>query len=352
MSSTISHLGELSRDGVFIHDLDHKKFKYVNKALADIFEVTPALILEQPKVLLPFIRSDDSVHMNNRYHDLLKDKVITNAEFALHLSNGRVKFLCLDAFVLDKENYITGFLKDITRSREHEDYIINYGAKKDTLLDMMAHNLYGPLALSQNILTWMQKTYKDNVPAEIFSQLQLIESNTQECLDIINDFLREEHMESEHIFVKKTRFDLLDRIAVTLEKLMATNKNKKFKLVTNLKNLHITTDSVKFFQIIHNLLSNAIKFTPEHGMIEIIVEEHKNSFIIRIKDNGIGIPPEMHPMLFEKNSRASRKGLNKEFSSGMGLYIVKTLVTLLDGKVYFESEENKGSTFSVEFPKE
>lgn len=352
MLSTISHLGELSRDGVFIYDLEQKKFDYVNKALAEIFEVTPELILDQPKVLLPFVRSEDSVHMNNRYHDLLKDKVITNAEFALHLSDGRVKFLCLDAFVLDKENYITGFLRDITRSREHEDYIINYGAKKDTLLDMMAHNLYGPLALSQNILTWMQKTYKDNVPAEIFSQLQLIESNTQECLDIINDFLREEHMESEHIFVKKTRFDLLDRIAVTLEKLMATNKNKKFKLVTNLKNLHITTDSVKFFQIIHNLLSNAIKFTPEHGLIEIIVEEQENSFIIRVKDNGIGIPTEMQPLLFEKNTRASRKGLNREFSSGMGLYIVKKLVALLDGKVYFESEENKGSTFSVEFPKE
>jgi two-component system sensor histidine kinase VicK len=109
---------------------------------------------------------------------------------------------------------------------------------------------------------------------------------------------------------------------------------------------------VKFFQIIHNLISNAIKFTHDNGEIDIIVEEREGSFVISVRDNGIGIPGDMHDKLFSKNTPAGREGLNNERSSGMGLHIVQMLVGLLNGKVWFKSEENNGSTFSIELPKE
>jgi two-component system sensor histidine kinase VicK len=145
---------------------------------------------------------------------------------------------------------------------------------------------------------------------------------------------------------------VLERIAATMEKLIVTNKSKHFRLITDLKNLNISTDSVKFFQIIHNLISNAIKFTPDNGEIDIIVEERENSFVFSVRDNGIGIPVSMHDKLFSKNTPASREGLNKEKSSGLGLHIVQMLAGLLNAKVSFQSEENKGSTFSIEIPKE
>ncbi|HEX6192972.1 MAG TPA: HAMP domain-containing sensor histidine kinase [Chitinophagaceae bacterium] len=352
MQDAIRHIGELSEDGFFLYDLNNGKFNYINKPFAEIFNSDQQLLLEQPRLVLPFIRSEDSFYLKHRYKDLIQDKTISNAEFRLHYSNGVVKHLACDAYLINDAKYIAGIVKDYTKNKEHEDYIVNYGAKKDTLLDMMTHNLSGPLNLSQNILRWMQQTYKDKMPGEIYSELHLIQSNIQECLDIINDFLREEHMESERIYVKKSRFDVLDRIMATLEKMVATNKNKKFRLLTDLQNLDINTDSVKFFQIIHNLVSNAIKFTPDGGEIDIIVKEMEKTFIISVRDNGIGIPKELQARLFDKRTPSGRDGLNKEASTGMGLHIVQMLVTLLEGRVWFESEDGKGSTFSIELPKE
>jgi two-component system sensor histidine kinase VicK len=347
----IRRIGEISRDGVFIYDPEKGVFEYINDAFAKLFDFNKEELKDQPGLIFPLIRSEDSYYLRHRVAELEKDKCISNVEFRIYFKDGSIKHLSCDAYQMT-ESFWIGFIKDISKEKEHEDYIIDYGAKKDTLLDMMTHNLSGPLNLSQNILRWMQTTYKDKTPGEVSSQLHLIQDNTKQCLEIVNDFLKQEHLESERIYVKKTRFDLLERIIATMDKLVETNKNKKFTLITNLKNLNINTDAVKFFQAIHNLISNAIKFTPDHGLIEVLVEETDSTFIIRVRDNGIGIPLRLQPTLFDRRTVSGRNGLNKEASTGLGLSIVKRLVGLLDGRIWFESEENKGSVFSIELPKD
>lgn len=352
MYSDIKRIGELSTDGVFIYNIQSAKFLYVNDAFAKILHVKTEALLEQPRLLLPFIQSEDFYYLQQCFAKLQKNNSVTLTEFRLHFADATIVHLLCDAYLLEDVNTVIGFAKDVTKEKQHEDYIINYGAKKDTLLDMMTHNLSGPLLLSKNILTWIQQTYKDKTPGEISAQLRLIQETTQQCLDIVDDFLKEEHLESERIYIRKTRFDVLARIIETLDKLIATNKNKKFRVITELENVNIHTDSVKFFQIIHNLVSNAIKFTPENGEIDIIVEERETSFVFRVRDNGIGIPTRLHAELFDKRTRSGRNGLNNEVSTGLGLSIVKTLTELLGGRVWFETEEKKGSVFSIELPKD
>jgi two-component system sensor histidine kinase VicK len=349
----IHRIGELSKDGVFIYNIHAKAFAYINDAFAGIFKISKEQLMQHAKLVLPFIRSEDTAYLRHRLTELDQNKIVPNTEFRLHFDDGTVRHLCSNFFLLDNPSFVAGFVQDITKEKEHEDYIINYGAKKDTLLDMMAHNLSGPLHMTQNIIRWVKSSNGNTaVPSDIGKHLELIEENTRHCLEIINDFLKQEHLESEHIFVKKTRFDVLERIIVTVDKLIATNRNKRFQLITELETLNISTDSVKFFQIIHNLVSNSIKFTPPNGEIDIIVEESKRNFIIHIRDNGIGIPARLHPAIFQKRTPAGRIGLNNELSTGLGLSIVKTLVELLGGRIWFESEENKGCRFSVELPKE
>ena len=351
MTQGVQRIGELSKDGVFIYDFKAGEFIYLNQPFASIFDLPAEKIMKQPKLLLPLIRTEDIAYLRHAYADLLRNKTIAGTEFRLGFPDGSIRHLYCDAYMSD-EQVAVGFIKDITKQKEHEDYIANYGAKKDTLLDMMTHNLSGPLHLTQNIIRWMQETYKDKVPGEISSQLRYIQSNTQECVDIINDFLKEEHLESERVYVRKTRFDLLERIVATLDKLVATNKNKKFRLITDLQNLNINADSVKFFQAIHNLVSNSIKFTPDGGQIDIIVEEHPTTFVVRVRDNGIGIPATLHPTIFSRNTLSGRTGLGNEKSSGIGLHIVQMLVSLMEGTVSFESTEGQGAVFSIELPKE
>jgi two-component system, OmpR family, sensor histidine kinase VicK len=350
--SEIKRIGELSNAGVFIYKVDERKFDYINAAFAEIFYISQEDLYAQSRLLLDLIISEDQHYLRSRFSDLIHFGCITSTEFTIKISSGILKHVSCDAYVLDNNTTVIGFVKDVSRIKEHENYIINYGAKKDTLLDMITHNLYGPLNLSQSILRKIEQSYQGEAYKDINAQLQLIRSITGECIDIVSNFLREEHQESERIFIKKSRFDIVDRVRATLVKLVQTNHDKCFTLITKLDNLHINADSVKFFQIVHNLISNAIKFTPEGGQIDITLEEGEEDLVISIKDNGIGIPQAFHPFIFQRNDAVRRPGLKGEKSMGMGLPIVKTLVDLMNGQIWFESVENKGSAFFVRFPKE
>jgi two-component system sensor histidine kinase VicK len=103
---------------------------------------------------------------------------------------------------------------------------------------------------------------------------------------------------------------------------------------------------------VNNLISNAIKWSTTKSQIEIRVEEKSETFSLSVIDTGIGVPEHLQRFLFDKNSRASREGLRGEKSIGLGLYIVKKLVGLMDGQISYSSKEGKGSTFTIEFPKE
>jgi two-component system sensor histidine kinase VicK len=347
----ILRIGKLSHDGVFIYQITNKRFEYFNESFTQIFNVDTDSLSSQLNVLLDLIITEDQHYLKSRYKDLMENGCITSTEFRIRVKD-IIKHISCDAYSFEEGTVIIGFVKDVTRMKEHENYIINYGARKDTLLDMVTHNLYGPLNLTQNIINNVQKTVKQGEFPDVQQQLRFIQDITKECIDIVNNFLRQEHLESEHIFVKKTRFDILEKIRPTLEKLVETNRDKNFHLTTHLDNLYITTDSVKFFQSLHNLVSNAIKFTHSGGNIHIVVDEEEEYFTVSVKDDGIGIPDELKQFIFQRQSHAGRTGLKGERSIGLGLPIVKTLVELMGGKLWFESEEGKGTTFFMRLAKE
>jgi two-component system sensor histidine kinase VicK len=85
--------------------------------------------------------------------------------------------------------------------------------------------------------------------------------------------------------------------------------------------------------------------------VKVKLEETEDYFTLIVEDDGIGIPRHLQPLIFHKYTPAGRTGLQGEKSLGVGLSIVKTLVELMKGTIRFESEENKGTTFFVTFPK-
>ena len=347
----IERIGALSSDGVFIYSVPDKKFLYLNKEFTRIFNESAANLLSNPMLVIKCLKAEDTYYLQKRYQELMQTGTISDTEFRLQYKQADLRHICCDVFAIQHKKTLVGFVKDVTDAKEHEDFIINTGARKDTLLDMVTHNLSGPLYLTKTILESVKRNYVEAGSAPIASEVKMLMETTEECIDIVNDFLREEHQESAHIYVKKTRFDLIEKISATVEKLRVTNPDKRFRLITKLENLNISTDSVKFFQIIHNLLSNAIKFTKANGKIDITVTEQKKNFIIAIKDNGIGIPSKLHPLIFYKRN-GGRQGLKGEKSSGLGLSIARKLIELLDGQIWFQSEENKGAIFYVRLPKE
>jgi len=111
------------------------------------------------------------------------------------------------------------------------------------------------------------------------------------------------------------------------------------------------TDCGKVQQILHNLVSNAVKFTPERGQIEIRARMvDQKTLRVEVADNGPGIPEEDQPMLFEKFYQVDGSLTRKASGTGLGLAICKELVTLLAGRIGFESAPGKGSVFWFEIP--
>jgi signal transduction histidine kinase len=114
----------------------------------------------------------------------------------------------------------------------------------------------------------------------------------------------------------------------------------------------IWCDRVRAMQILTNLLSNAQKYTPQGGSVTVSVSHVRNRPFVqyRVKDTGIGIPPEEHYHLFSRFYRASNAGAADGSGAGLGLAITQSLVKLHGGKIWFESKQGKGTTFFVTFP--
>ena len=111
----------------------------------------------------------------------------------------------------------------------------------------------------------------------------------------------------------------------------------------------IKADYQKFQQILYNLLSNAIKFTPKNGKIEIFSTSNNKNYVLKIKDNGIGIEKKYHNKIFKKFVHLNNVYTKNQNSTGLGLTITKELVKLHNGKITLESKLNKGTTFTMEF---
>ena len=114
--------------------------------------------------------------------------------------------------------------------------------------------------------------------------------------------------------------------------------------------MEIKTDLDAFNNIIQSLVDNAISYTPEKGRVEVIVEQAGSEFVIKVIDTGIGIPKKEQGKIFEKFARASNAKLYKTDGMGLGLFVAFEAAKLLGGKIWFESEENKGATFFVKLP--
>ncbi|MBI5004671.1 MAG: PAS domain-containing protein [Candidatus Lloydbacteria bacterium] len=112
----------------------------------------------------------------------------------------------------------------------------------------------------------------------------------------------------------------------------------------------VTTDKNMLGYVMQNIIANAIEYTNTRGKVSVALEEKSDGVLIKVQDTGIGIPKKEQGRIFEKFFRASNAVTAKPDGSGLGLYIVSGAVKLLGGKIRFESEEGKGTTFFIELP--
>jgi len=132
-----------------------------------------------------------------------------------------------------------------------------------------------------------------------------------------------------------------------LEKSIAYKKNITLDLVLK-EEVQVAADLNMFLIVVRNLVNNAIKFTPEGGKVQVSMEVNHENCFIKIKDNGLGVNKGEQDNLFKLRAH-STFGTNNEKGVGLGLLLCKEFTELQDGKIWYEANEDKGSTFVVSF---
>lgn len=174
----------------------------------------------------------------------------------------------------------------------------------------------------------------------------------QRMVELVNSLLNVSRLELGTFAVDPEPTDIIKTAQSILNELQPSIIKKKIKITPQFdKSLPIIQADPKLLRIIfQNLLSNAVKYTPEEGAISIKINQDTKNILIEVADTGYGIPKQEQPRIFEKLFRAENVRQKDTEGTGLGLYIVKSIITQSGGKIKFKSIENKGTTFYLEIP--
>ncbi len=278
----------------------------------------------------------------------------------------RVKKIYDDVSLLESSSFsskpITTDMKTLTE--EIEKFAQDKKIEIDTLkireeyrrdfLGNVSHELKTPLFTVQGyLLTLLDGAINDKKVREKY--LQRANKGLERLIYIVKDLDLITKLEVGDFNLVKEPFDIIELIKNVFELLEMRAAKKNISLTFDMaytEPIMVQGDPEKIQQVVSNLLVNSIKYGHQNGTTEVSVENLiKNKVIIRVTDNGEGIPKQHIPRLFERFYRVDQSGSRKEGGSGLGLAIVKHIIEAHDEKIYVESEEDVGSEFSFTLEK-
>ena len=244
--------------------------------------------------------------------------------------------------------------RDLELSRAN-DRLQKFDEVKSNFISVVAHQLRTPLSGVEWTLSMLlggdlgplnneQKTFL----------MKSYESNTR-MITLVNDMLVADHIQSGKVHFTFKHLDIVNLIDNVLFEInpQAFKKNISISYKSQFKDLpKVYSDPETLRAVVQNLLENSIKYTMEKGRIEIDIKKDNDHLLVSVADNGIGIPKDQEKNVFEKFFRASNAIKQETDGSGLGLFISKTIIEKNNGKIWFETEEGKGSTFYFTVPLE
>jgi PAS domain S-box-containing protein len=223
--------------------------------------------------------------------------------------------------------------------------------RKDEFLATLAHELRNPLAPIRNGLQLLNMRGVDSETSE--NLLKIMERQVDHLVRLVDDLLNASRVMRGKIELRKEPVQLATIIAHAVEtaNLLIQSQDHQLTIDTPPESLMLEADPVRLTQIIANLLANAAKYTEKGGHIWLTVKSQNGQGIISIRDNGIGVAPDMLPHIFELFVQADHATSRAQGGLGIGLTLVKNLVEMHGGKVEVHSSGlGKGSEFIVRLP--
>ncbi len=221
---------------------------------------------------------------------------------------------------------------------------------KQDVMAMVTHDLRVPLSIIQNFLKFIEDGYYGSVNERGKKFLLGTQRNCSKMLDLTNDLLDSEKIKSGMMKIEKEEIDLAEVVKQSVELLQPAAEDLNVKLVCEAKQLIVLADPKLIARTVTNLVSNAIAYSPRDGIVDVKLVKQGETACVSVTDSGPGIPKDQLEKIFERFHQVSDKAAKRTGGSGLGLAICKLIVELHDGKIWVESEEGKGSTFSFSLP--
>ncbi len=304
------------------------------------------------------VERDDALNQN--ILDLLKiedeyelrDLITQSPELMIYSQNVNGEYISLRvrfALIRRESGFISGLvavLHDTTEQDKEE-------RERRLFVSNVSHELRTPLTSVKSYLEALNEGALTEPVAPDFIKVSLDETNRM--MRMVTDLLHLSRIDNatSHLDVELINFTaFITFILNRFDKMKSQDEEKKYELVRDypINSVWIEIDTDKMTQVIDNILNNAIKYSPDGGKITVSMKTTDDQMILSISDQGLGIPKEDLPKIFDRFYRVDKARSRAQGGTGLGLAIAKEIVKQHKGFIWAKSEYGKGSTFTIVLP--
>lgn len=265
--------------------------------------------------------------------------------------DNQIKVLVSIALILSVASF---FMYRVVRANTRFEELKKIDKIKDEFGSMVTHELKTPFVPIRGHIDMLKEPdLLGKLNPDQLESLNIIIKHVTRLEELIADLLDVQKLELNMMTYKKEDFKFGELIKQVTTKYAELAREKEIELVNSAtENYPIKSDKEKIERVLSNLIKNSIEFVPEKkGRVEAGAQSQRESVIFYVKDNGIGISKEKQQNLFKKFYQVDTSATRKHGGIGLGLVVCKGIVEGLGGKIWFESEEGKGTKFYFSIPK-
>ena len=282
----------------------------------------------------------------------LRDLITQSPELMIYSQNVNGEYISLRvrfALIRRESGFISGLvavLHDTTEQEKEE-------RERRLFVSNVSHELRTPLTSVKSYLEALDEGALTEPVAPDFIKVSLDETNRM--MRMVTDLLHLSRIDNatSHLDVELINFTaFITFILNRFDKMKSQDEEKKYELVRDypINSVWIEIDTDKMTQVIDNILNNAIKYSPDGGKITVSMKTTDDQMILSISDQGLGIPKEDLPKIFDRFYRVDKARSRAQGGTGLGLAIAKEIVKQHNGFIWAKSEYGKGSTFTIVLP--
>jgi PAS domain S-box-containing protein len=315
-------------------------------AQAKLLHGLPANALLNPQAVLASVHPDDRNKVIELFQRTIESEASLDIELRVMHHDGDFRWVCWRGRWVStpgKPGTIIGVVQDITERKRAEQ-------RKDEFLATLAHELRNPLAPIRNALQIMRLSSEPHILEQVRNMFERQVGNLSRLVDDLFDASRISQGKLQLLLQRVELASVIHNAAETSAPLIHAGRHQ-FNMTLPSHPLIVNADPTRLAQVFSNLLNNAARYTPEGGSICVCAEQQEGDVIVSVSDNGVGIPPEMLPHVFNMYTQLDRALERSKGGLGIGLTLVKRLVELHGGTVAVVSAgQGHGCQFTVRLP--